>query len=111
MYSKFKKNIKNLQLALPNTLYIRFPVSTATTCMSFCFPTITTVDRLASLWRASDKEVLTLTIPAGCKEFQDYYDDLQEKIAQITVLDELLAGMYYMYTSTPTCSLAGWPYH
>ena len=81
--------------------------------MTFHFPT-TTVDRLASLWRASDKEILTLTIPAGCKEFRDYYDDLQEKIAQITVLDELLAGMYYMYTSTPaqlTCSLAGWPYY
>ena len=57
------------------------------------------VDKLASLWRASAKEVLTLTIPEQCKEFQDYYDSLQEKIGQVSVLDELLSGMYIVLLS------------
>ena len=46
------------------------------------------------MWRESDKDVMTLTIPENCKEFTDYYDALQEKICQISVLDELLAGIH-----------------
>ena len=52
------------------------------------------VDRLACLWRASENEVLTLSIPNDCDEFKKYYDTLQEKIGQLSVLDELLSGMY-----------------
>jgi tetrahydromethanopterin S-methyltransferase subunit G len=33
-----------------------------------------------------------LTIPDDCKEFQAYFDDIQEKISRISVLDDLLAG-------------------
>ena len=39
------------------------------------------VERLASLWRANDKEVMTLTIPEDCEGFKSYYDALQEKIS------------------------------
>lgn len=51
------------------------------------------VERLASIWRASEKEVMTLTLPDDCIEFKEYYDGVQEKISQISVLDELLAGL------------------
>ena len=35
-----------------------------------------------------------------CREFNDYYDSIQEKISHISVLDELLAGMSFsLYTS------------
>ena len=54
------------------------------------------IDRLASLWRANDKEVMTLTIPEDCEDFKSYYDALQEKISQLSVLDELLSGMYIL---------------
>ena len=50
------------------------------------------VERLASLWRANDKEVMTLTIPEDCVGFKSY-DALQEKISQLSILDELLSGM------------------
>jgi hypothetical protein len=50
------------------------------------------VDLLASLWRADAKIVWMLTIPDDCKEFQAYFDDIQEKISRISVLDDLLAG-------------------
>lgn len=45
------------------------------------------------MWRASDKKLMVLAIPENCKEFRDYYDNVQENICQISVLDELLAGM------------------
>ena len=51
------------------------------------------VERLASVWRANEKKVWTLAISEDCREFREYYDDIQEKISQISVLDELLAGM------------------
>ena len=51
------------------------------------------MERLASVWRASEKDVMTLTLPGDCKEFKEYYDGMQEKIHHISVLDELLAGM------------------
>lgn len=51
------------------------------------------VERLASLWRANPKELWTLAIPEDCREFKEYYDSVQEKIGEISVLDELLAGM------------------
>ena len=54
--------------------------------------TVILVDLLASLWRADAKNVWLLTIPDDCKEFQDYFDDIQEKISRISVLDDLLAG-------------------
>ena len=54
------------------------------------------VDRLACLWRASENEVLILSIPNNCEEFKKYYDNLQEKISQLSVLDELLSGMYIL---------------
>ena len=51
------------------------------------------VDLLASVWKADAKNVWMLTIPDDCKkEFQDYFDDIQEKISQISILDDLLAG-------------------
>ncbi len=50
------------------------------------------VDRLASVWRDDDK-VWSLTIPQDCQEFTEYYDSVQEKLTQIAVLDELIAGM------------------
>ena len=51
------------------------------------------VDQLASVWRASDNDVMTLAIPEDCEEFREYYDALQEKISQLSVRDELLSGM------------------
>ena len=51
-----------------------------------------TVERLATIWRASEKEVMKLTLPEDCIEFKEYYDDVQEKIDHISILDELLAG-------------------
>ena len=55
------------------------------------------VERLASLWRANDKEVMTLTIPEDCEGFKSYYDALQEMISQLSILDELLSGMYILH--------------
>lgn len=52
------------------------------------------VERFASVWRANDKDVMKLSIPEDCTEFREYYDAVQEKISQISVLDELLAGMF-----------------
>ena len=55
------------------------------------------VEHLASLWRANNKEVMTLTIPEDCVGFKSYYDALQEKISQLSILDELLSGMYILH--------------
>jgi len=30
----------------------------------------------------------------NCREFLDYYDALQEQISQLSVMDELLTGMF-----------------
>ena len=61
------------------------------TYIKFC-DHVNLVDLLASLWRADAKIVWMLTIPDDCKEFQDYFDDIQEKISRMSVLDDLLAG-------------------
>lgn len=58
------------------------------------------VDRLACLWRASENEVLILSIPNNCEEFKKYYDNLQEKISQLSVLDELLSASTQVRPST-----------
>ena len=67
-------------------------------CTCVCLPTYA-VERLASLWRASEKEVMT----EDCAEFKEYYDDVQDKIGQISILDELLAGAYHTYMYTCIC--------
>ena len=33
-------------------------------------------------------------MPDDCRDFTNYYDGVQEKISRISVLDELLAGMF-----------------
>lgn len=40
---------------------------------------------------------MTLTIPENCEGFKSYYDALQEKISQLSILDELLSGMYILH--------------
>ena len=52
--------------------------------------------RLASLWRDNSTDVLKLTLPKDCEAFYEKYDLIQAKIKQISVLDELLAGMNCM---------------
>jgi len=37
---------------------------------------------------------MTLAIPENCREFSDYFDTLQEQISQLSVMDELLTGMF-----------------
>ena len=37
---------------------------------------------------------MTLAIPEHCREFSDYYDALQEQISQLSVMEELLTGMF-----------------
>jgi len=44
--------------------------------------------------RASDKDLMTMAIPENCREFSDYYDALREQISQLSVMDELLTGMF-----------------
>ena len=55
------------------------------------------VERLASLWRTGEQDVMTLAIPDDCKEFRDYYDDIQDKISKLSVVDGLLAGKSIRY--------------
>ena len=50
------------------------------------------VERLALTWKPSTK-LLELTIPTDCAVFRDKFNSLQERIAKISVMDELLAGM------------------
>ena len=35
---------------------------------------------------ANEKEVMMLTLPEDYREFQEYYDDVQEKIYQIPII-------------------------
>ena len=51
------------------------------------------VERLALMWKPSSTELLELTIPTDCAVFRDKFNSLQESIAKISVMDELLAGM------------------
>lgn len=60
------------------------------------------VERFALIWSANQKDIIHLTLPENCREFQDYYDSLQDKIRKLSVLDELLAG-----TCVFTCTLKG----
>ena len=53
----------------------------------------TIVERLALMWKPSSTELLELTIPTDCAVFRDKFNSLQESIAKISVMDELLAGM------------------
>ena len=52
------------------------------------------VDRLASMWKSSSTQLLELTIPTDWAVFRDKFNSLQESIAKISVMDELLAGVY-----------------
>ena len=58
------------------------------------------MERLASLWRNNSTDVLRLTLPKECTAFHEKYDAIQGKFKQISVLDELLAGMNYVVACT-----------
>lgn len=47
-----------------------------------------------SVWKATRDDIMTLKVPPNCKEFRQYYDEVQDKISKISVLDELLAGKW-----------------
>ena len=47
----------------------------------------------------------SFTLPEKCEKFAAIYDDLQDKIAQVSITDELLAGMLMMYDFTMATSL------
>ncbi len=53
----------------------------------------TLVECLALMWRPSSTQQLELTIPIDCVIFRDKFNSLQESMAKISVMDELLAGM------------------
>ena len=55
---------------------------------------ICVVNRLASVWQKNEQDTMTLSVSESDEAFRGYYDSLQDKISQITVLDELLAGMF-----------------
>ena len=55
------------------------------------FPTA--VDRLATLWRSSASDIMEFEIPKNCSTFQKKYNSVQQSIEQISILDELLAGL------------------
>jgi len=38
--------------------------------------------------------VASFTLPEKCDKFGAIYDELQDKIAQVSITDELLAGMF-----------------
>ena len=44
------------------------------------------------MWKPSSTEVLELSLPTECAVFRDKFDSLQESIAKISIMDELLAG-------------------
>lgn len=50
------------------------------------------VEKFVSVWRATKDDIMILKVPPNCREFREYYDEVQDKISKISVLDELLAG-------------------
>ena len=44
------------------------------------------------VWRATKDDTMTLKVPPNCRGIWEYYDEVQENISKISVLDELLAG-------------------
>ena len=56
------------------------------------------VEKFVLVWRATKDDIMddimTLKVPPNCREFREYYDEVQDKISKISFLDELLEGKF-----------------